>query len=185
MDADYQSAIDSTSSRLHGCQLASAFHIIRTVMRGLLLPGQRKLHWRDESDKRRQQIVEAVATVGLEYIVVVVRQGRKGERPERRRRHRLERLLFELDQRGVEHVVLESRGAKDDQRDRELLTVLHPRGILKAKGLHIDHAYGRTEALLWLPDAVCGAVTRSRLGEPAFIEKIESRSKIIMIEIDY
>ncbi|KWW97666.1 hypothetical protein TH66_19195 [Carbonactinospora thermoautotrophica] len=30
----------------------------RDVLRGLLLPGQRKLHWHNESDKRRRLITE-------------------------------------------------------------------------------------------------------------------------------
>ncbi|WP_322779345.1 hypothetical protein [Frankia sp. Cas4] len=47
--------------------------------------------------------------------------------------------------------------------------------------LRMDHLPGPAEPLLWLPDAVCGAMTRARTGEPAFAKTIESRLTIIPI----
>lgn len=58
---------------------------MRENMRSLLLPGQRKVHWRVESDKRRDLIIDVIAESGLNG-VVVARTGLEDERDERRRR---------------------------------------------------------------------------------------------------
>lgn len=155
--------------------------VAREAMRRLLFKGQRKLHWRAESDKRRLQIIETVADAPVEHLVVV-RDGRLGERSERRRRHCLERLCFELDQLGVTRATLESRGRADDRRDREMLDTLRSRQIVRGR-LRMHHVPGPTEALLWLPDAVCGAVTRARVGDPAYRDTVGSRITIITINV--
>jgi hypothetical protein len=152
---------------------------LRDTMRSLLLPGQVKVHWRNEREKRRQRIIEAVASMRVEHIVVV-RDGQPGERAERRRRHCLERMLFELDQLMVDQVVVESRGSKDDRRDRSMLDALLARKIIAGR-LRMFHLPGREEALLWIPDAICGAVTRVRGGEPQFAERISSRLTVIVV----
>ncbi|OHV33855.1 MULTISPECIES: DUF3800 domain-containing protein [Pseudofrankia] len=153
---------------------------LRSTMRDLLLPGQVKVHWRAEQEKRRRQIMETVASIALEHIVVI-RDGREGERSERRRRHCLERMLFELDQLGVEQVVVESRGRKDDQRDRGMLDILRTQKVVRGQ-LRMDHRPGPEEALLWIADAICGAVTRDRTGDPQFLETVSSRLTVISIE---
>jgi hypothetical protein len=43
---------------------------VRDALLRLLLKGQRKLHWRDEDDKRRLQIIEIVAALPLRHVVV-------------------------------------------------------------------------------------------------------------------
>lgn len=152
----------------------------RNVMRGLLLPGQRKLHWRDEDPRRRLHIVRTLAGAPLEHLVVV-RIGLVGERPERRRRYCLERLLYELDQLGVHTVTVESRGRKDDDRDRAMLDYLRRRRMLISP-LHLDHQSGPSDALLWAPDAVCGAVTRARVGDVDYLAVLESKVEVITID---
>ena len=123
----------------------------RAAIIGLQLRGQRKVHWRNEDDKRRRLITETVASVPLQH-VVVVRDGRPGERPERRRRHCLERLLYELDQLAVLTVTFESRGRKDDQRDRVMLDTLRARRVV-AGALRIEHVQGP-------PRLCCGCPTQ-------------------------
>ena len=66
--------------------------LARDAITALKLRGQLKLHWRSESDKRRQLIAEAITGLPMDHLVVV-RDGRPGERAERRRRHCLERML--------------------------------------------------------------------------------------------
>ncbi|GAB3266046.1 hypothetical protein GCM10027456_50000 [Kineosporia babensis] len=90
-------------------------------MQVLLLKGQRKLHWRDEQDKRRLMISETVAALPIEALVVV-RHSDPGESMERRRRKCMEHLLQELD--GCDELILESRGPADDRRDRTHLDAL-------------------------------------------------------------
>ena len=147
------------------------YDITQTAMTGLLLPGQAKLHWRDESANRQNQITDTIAAIDLEHLVVVTSPHREGRRPERRRRLTLEILLPELAALGVDHVVLESRGAKDDQRDRKMLDYLRQQSTI-ATALRIDHQVGRHEPLLWVPDALCGIISAYRSGEPCYYDKI-------------
>ncbi|UQX11058.1 hypothetical protein [Candidatus Mycobacterium methanotrophicum] len=91
---------------------------IRESMRGLLVgKGHKKLHWRTEAARRQELIVKTIAALEVEYLVVVRAGGPAAEKPERRRRLCMERMLPELVKMGVDEVVIESRGSKDDRRD--------------------------------------------------------------------
>ena len=130
--------------------------VARERMRALLLPGQRKVHWRDEGSKRRRQILDVIASIPSNHLVVT-RKSPRSERPERRRRLCMERLVVELAEREVELAVFESSLRRDDQRDRDLLKALRVRRVVTSS-LKIDHRLGSTEPLLWIPDALCGVV---------------------------
>jgi hypothetical protein len=153
----------------------------RQSFAGLRLKGQHKLHWRDEGEKRRQEIAATIAAAPLRHLIVV-RDGQPGEKPERRRRHCLERLLYELDQLGVGTVTFESRGRKDDKRDRDMLDALRTKRVV-ATDLRMEHVAGPREALLWVADAVCGAVVQSRTGESIYLEMIQASVEIQVIVI--
>ncbi len=152
---------------------------IRAQMSSLRLPGQAKLHWRAEDHRRRTLITRAVSECDLEHLVVV-RAGALHNRPERRRRKCLERLLYELERRIVHDVVLESRGPADDRRDIQMLNAL--RGQQRLTGpLRLTHAVGRHEPMLWVPDAVCGAVTSARTGTNIHQEMLAPRLTLLEI----
>lgn len=147
--------------------------ILRTVdldnarerMRALLLPGQRKVHWRDENTKRRDQILTVIASIPSDRLVVV-RTSLRQERPERRRRLCMEQLVVELAEREVELAVFESRLRRDDQRDRDVLKALRVR-LVVTPNLKIEHRLGPAEPLLWIPDALCGVVRAPAVVESA------------------
>lgn len=152
---------------------------IRDHVSRLRLPGQVKLHWRDEDTKRRSTITHAVAGYDLEHLVVV-RAGVVDDRPERRRRKCLERLLYELEVKDVDDIVLESRGPADDRRDIQMLNALRGQRYLST-ALRLTHIVGRHEPMLWIPDAVCGAVTTARTGDPSHRAILEARLTVIEI----
>jgi hypothetical protein len=162
------------------CETGDLEHA-RLAMLELQLPGQTKVHWRDESLPRRHRIVEVLATLPLQHLIVV-RGGRAGERPERRRRHCLERLLHELEQLQGEMVTCESRGPKDDRRDRLLLDKLRARKVV-ASGMRLDHTLGPKDPLLWIPDALCGAVTHRRTGESNYLKVLDASTAVQIINI--
>lgn len=152
---------------------------IRDQIRSLRMPGQVKLHWRDENLKRRARIAHAVAGYDIDHLVVV-RTGAFDDRPERRRRKCLERLLYELDTRAVNDIVLESRGSADDRRDIQMLNALRGQRYLPT-ATRITHVIGRNEPMLWIPDAVCGAVTSARTGDASHQAVLETRLTLIEI----
>lgn len=162
------------------CQTAD-LSTVRQEIAGLRLRGQRKVHWREESDKRRRQIVELIARLPLEH-VAVVRHGRPGDRPERRRRHAMERLLYELDQADVRDITFESRDSRNDSRDIEMLNAIRSRGVVSLD-LQISHVGGRDDAMLWVADALCGVTVKQRTGDITYRETIQARSTVRIIEI--
>ncbi|MDD2818434.1 MAG: hypothetical protein PHN51_06525 [Candidatus Nanopelagicales bacterium] len=126
----------------------------RQAMWGLRLPGQRKLHWRNEHARRRLQIAVTISQVPLSYLVVI-RSATVGERTERQRRRCLEFLINEFAKISINEVVFESRSSTEDKFDRALIDALRAKKYL-GTGLRIHHVLGMDEPLLWVADAVCG-----------------------------
>lgn len=48
---------------------AAELDSVRKMLRGLILPGQRRLHMKDESNQRRRSIASVVAVSGLQATV--------------------------------------------------------------------------------------------------------------------
>jgi hypothetical protein len=151
---------------------------VRERLRGLRQPGQRKLHWRDEDGRRRQHITASISQLSPLEHVVVVRSTEGLDRLERRRRKAMEVLLFQLTSLDVEHVTVESRGRADDRRDRRLLESMRRRRHLLGP-IRMDHTPGPADPMLWVPDAVCGAVTEMRCGDDSYFRQMKSRVEII------
>jgi hypothetical protein len=126
-----------------------------------------RLHWVAESTKRRDLIVETVAALGVVAIVVVGSPVHR-QKQERARRCCLERLLYELDQLGVNQAWLESRAPAQNKRDRSLVDSARRKGLLSYR-TSIEFARPLQEPMLWLPDAVAGAVTAANLGEQRWL----------------
>ncbi|WP_369370898.1 hypothetical protein AB1046_19230 [Promicromonospora sp. Populi] len=135
---------------------------MRDNLRGLLLKGTRRLHWRDESAPRRAKIASAIAEHDLVH-VVVVGAPIDAKKQERARRLCLERLVFELGMLDVSRVWLESRTQSLNTRDRRMFAALHAKQAMPA-ALHIDFALPTDEPMLWVADAVAGAVGQARRG---------------------
>jgi hypothetical protein len=153
----------------------------RATIETLRRRGAHKLHWHDEGAKRRRTIAETIALMPLRH-VVVIRHGYQGELPERGRRHCMERLLYELDQVDVSTVIFESRGPKDDRRDRDMHDALRARRIVRPT-LRMEHAPGPREPMLWVPDAVCGAAMQHRNGDPTYLDIIQEQSPVQVLRI--
>jgi len=139
----------------------------REVVAGLRLPGQKKLHWHDEDDKRRAVVAETISRLpALHLLIVRVDQPASSER---RRRLCLARLLPEIYTSGVVDVFLESRERKQNVRDVQLLNGLRSRHLVGPE-LRIHHRPGPTDPLLWIPDVVAGAVGAERRGDLSYVE---------------
>lgn len=143
---------------------------LRPAVDAMRLAGP-KLHWTKESDQRRQQVVAAVVRLAIPALVVLGTR----EIGERARRKSLRRMLWELDQRGVERVVFEARERRQNARDMELIAHLLRSHELRGP-LHTDHVAGRVEPLLWLADVVAGAIRAHReqgVGYPDLVRLVD------------
>lgn len=152
---------------------------VRGMAHELKLPNARKAHWRDDSAKRHDAVITMISKMPIEG-VIVVRQGGSDERPERRRRKCMEPFLTSVEEYGCSHLMLESRGPADDNRDRTLLDTM--RAKKQSDVLRLDHTPGPEEPLLWIPDALCGAITAFRTGEKRWLEVIAERIHITEID---
>lgn len=115
--------------------------------------------------------------------LVVVRDGGPGERPERRRRHCIEALVSTLDELEVRTATFESRGPVDDRRDRKMLDALRARKLVRGR-LRMEHVPGPRDPLLWIPDAVCGAVSQHRVGVTTHLDTLQAETVVQLVVID-
>jgi len=145
----------------------------------LKLPGQAKLHWRDESDRRQRVIIRTIGAMPVEAVLAVHVDPRR--RPEARRHRALRSLLPELAALGVSRLDVESRGPKADLRDRALLDQMRRSRMFDTAQppMRMDHPVGRAQPGLWLADSICGAVVAARCGDGRHTEALGTRLRII------
>lgn len=137
----------------------------RRLLTGLKPDGARKLHWYEADEAKRQEIVELI--MGFEIIHIPVESIAAPEvKDERHRRQCMKTLLYQLDQMGVTDAVFESRGS--NVRDRKMVKTLKIDGTLSTD-FQVTHKDGPFEPLLWVPDAVCGAICERRIGNPTYL----------------
>ncbi|MGL5809268.1 MAG: hypothetical protein ACRCYQ_04925 [Nocardioides sp.] len=148
------------------------------ALRAHLQPSRRRLHWRDEKAKERVRIAETVATLGLAHVAVVA-SGLDLRRQERGRRKCLERLLVQLSEDGAGPVWFESRGRSLDRHDLAMVTALRTQLVIPRQ-VQVDFARPLDEPMLWIPDAVAGAVAAERKGNDSYRAALGSN----LVELD-
>lgn len=95
----------------------------REQLRRLRLPGQVKVHWTAESERRRRDIVARIVELGP-MNVVVSHLSERQNKVERFRRKCLESLYYELVDAEVFDLTLESRSRSQDGDDRAHLVAM-------------------------------------------------------------
>ncbi|MFS0701145.1 hypothetical protein AB6N24_14340 [Cellulomonas sp. 179-A 4D5 NHS] len=153
---------------------------LRAAMIELQRPGEKKIHWRADSEDRHDKVIGVIGELPIEG-VIVVRHGMPDEKDERRRRKCFETFAPELVAAGCTDLVLESRGSAADQRDRKMLDALRSQQRLDGV-LRLDHAAGPVDPALWIADAVCGALVASRVGNPRWWRVLERRMTVHLVE---
>ncbi|MBT2487385.1 hypothetical protein J7E96_02275 [Streptomyces sp. ISL-96] len=151
----------------------------RDTMASLLLRGQRKLHWRDESARRRLLLTRRTSSVEPE-IVIATWCRMDNAHQERARGKAMQSLLTALAERGVTEVVFESRGPVRDKGDLKGLTGLRRAGVLPAD-LRVEHAAGPVEHALWAADVVAGAFGAALDGRAGYWDDLASAAKATVL----
>ncbi|GGP16202.1 hypothetical protein LDL08_40430 [Nonomuraea glycinis] len=179
MNPPFSAYVDESMLLTQGLYLMAAVFVgpihadaCRHDLRALLLRRQKRLHWRDENDKRRAQLIEAVAALRPTGIVVVG-AGLDPKRQERARRKCMEHLLWEMGGHHVHDVIFERRHSELDLRDHELVAVLQGRHSMPPK-LRLSWRDPLTEPLLWLPDIIAGALSRAERGDCRFWSQVNA-----------
>lgn len=135
-------------------------------LREHLPPGLRRWHWRDERPASRRRFLSLVTDfreVGVTAFTCgqVTRNRRKSEQA---RVRCVWDLTGQLQVGGIGTLVMESRQEHNDRKDRREILSAQQAGVAP-KGLVYRHGRPREEPLLWLPDALVGAMGLAALGE--------------------
>lgn len=153
---------------------------LRESVQSLKMPAEKKIHWHSDDDKRRMLVIETIAELPIEA-VVVVRVGSIDEGEERRRRKCFERFAVELDELGCSRLTLESRGRRQDQRDMTMLDAMRSKRRVSS-ALRLTHTPGPADPALWVADALCGAVVAHRVGNSSYLAMVEQFTNVIIVE---
>ncbi|MCW2539657.1 MAG: hypothetical protein JWN95_1382 [Frankiales bacterium] len=122
---------------------------MRRMLRGLVLPGQRRLHMKDESESRKRSIATLIAGSGIQ--ATIYNAGRSHGTEWERRSACLRALVADCAQRGDTMLILE----QDDTliaADRKLL--YRAARDERCPDLRYEHRRASVEQLLALPDAI-------------------------------
>ena len=121
------------------------------TMRSLLTPGQRRIHFNNERDSRRDQILKEIATINVGCIICTAHDSSQ----DAARALALSDVVTRLLGRGVVHLVLETRQGQD-HRDRVVIGETVARAGIKRRFTY-HHQAPVGEPMLWVPDAVAWA----------------------------
>ena len=121
---------------------------LRTLVRSMLLPGQRELHMKLESARRRRMVLDRLVAAQVQARVYAA--GCHERRQEAARAECLRRLLLDAVEEGAQRLVLDTRGPRDTHDVRTLQAAI---GTRPSKSLltyeHLDSTH---EALIGLAD---------------------------------
>lgn len=129
----------------------------RRALRGLLLPGQRRVHTAKESATRRRAVVDTVARIERLSAVVITYRRHEGDGRTRGRHLLLQAATGLAVGSGVVSWTLDDQDPA--QRERDRASIAH---ALSGVDHHLqptyDHRPNHAEPLLWAADAICWAV---------------------------
>lgn len=153
---------------------------VRADLRHLFRNPRRRFHWRDEEPRDRARMIEFIRERQIQGLAAV-RLLPDTKRQERARALCLERLLWDLRELGVDRLVLEARQDRNNQRDRRLVVAAQKAGKASAS-LAYSFGYPLEEPLLWIPDALAGAITAAWCeGLPAHLKVLGSLLEPVQI----
>ncbi len=126
---------------------------LRRQMRSLLLPGQRRLHFQKESQRRRRELLSQLSEIDA-TVVVFDRRRRAGESEPVARARCLTAIVEHLQDldRDVS-LFIERREGRDIHDHRTMDRARRPGDVLTYQ--HLEPA---ADPLLWLPDCYVWAV---------------------------
>jgi hypothetical protein len=121
---------------------------VRAEIRGDLLKGQRRIHFIDERNERRKQLIQRWVSLRTESAVFVI-EGVSYKAEAAAREACLRQVVAVARKEQVSRLVIESREGQD-QADRRLLRKL----VEPATDLTYEHLRPHEEPLLWYADGV-------------------------------
>lgn len=122
----------------------------RRTVRGMVMPGQRRLHMKKESDARRKTIIEAIAVTGAS--ATIYNAGRPGRGELAAREACLRAVITDAAAAGRHMLVLEQDDSLVRWDQQHLVEITRDVGCRDS--LRYEHRRAESELLLALPDAI-------------------------------
>jgi hypothetical protein len=149
---------------------------VRRAARRLTRPGHARFHWKDEERQDRMAMLDLLVDHAAALHAYA-------SQPAARRDHEVirARLLTELLTdlpRGVLDLLIESRQPHNDRADRQVIAAAQRSGGA-SPDLDYHHARPLSEPLLWLPDALAGAVMARVRKEGQYLERLAGARLIL------
>ncbi|MDT5036864.1 MAG: hypothetical protein QOE03_2049 [Micromonosporaceae bacterium] len=133
----------------------------RRAIRSLILPRQRRLHFKQESDARRGAIIGVILGLGVQIIIY---DAASADNEKTARRACLIELVADLAKNAAHRVVIERDDSVMDFDKRLLYREVRAAGV--ADTLRYDHMRAHEECLLAIPTPWHGAGPRAAGGGP-------------------
>ena len=135
-------------------------HVARD--RGIKRRGDRQsaFHWTKEGVEKRHAMIDLLGELDV-GVFATVHSPVAPKRQENARARSMRQLVTMLNREGVDELIIESRGIQD-VHDRQVLIEAAQAGLCSPE---LTYSFGtKTEALLWLPDAVAGLLSEAECG---------------------
>jgi len=123
---------------------------LRKLIRGLILPGQRRLHMKNENDQRKRSITAAITNSDVRATIYTAERRYRTERDSRAAC--LQALVADIATRGDTILVLEQDDSLIPWDRRHLYDLARQSGC--AETLRYQHQRASAEILLAIPDAI-------------------------------
>ena len=134
---------------------------VTAVLRALVSARLNPIHWAREGPNMRRQVIDVLCETVVAATVRWSPTGRRGQLD--LRAELLEQIATWVHGEVVDHLVIEASDERTNIRDRQVLA-RHPLQSAGGLGYVYDHRSKR-EPLLWLADAVAGAVGEHLIGK--------------------
>jgi len=146
--------VDETKRRgyllVAGVVLPEDLDVVRRVLRGLVLPGQRRLHMKDESDSRKRSIATAISVSDVQ--ATIYDAGRRYRNERERRAACLRAIVEDAARRGDAMLVLEQDDSLVSWDNQHLIEFTRAAGCRDT--LRYEHRRAAVDLALAIPDAI-------------------------------
>lgn len=126
---------------------------LRRTLRGLLLPGQREVHFKREKEPRQREIADAISRLPVQ---VQVYRSSCGRHDETARQACIVRLTRDLLDRRAHRLVIDSRSNRDVHDRSTIREVISQ--YRHDTPLAYEHVASTSEPLLWVADSAAWCV---------------------------
>jgi len=152
---------------------------LREAVRQLVAARSRPFRWKHEGVIKKGEMIDLIVNEQL-FVTASISKPRKAHHDRLSRAECLTNVCAQLAIEGIEELVIESRGVQDTD-DISTIQAAKKSGSLPESFPEPDFR-GKSEPLLWIPDAVAGAIREAETAKNrTWLERLTGPSLVIDI----